>query len=497
MERQWTAVVSVGLVRFQWCLCGIMLMVSPISAAELLLRWTTPASADAYHLYDGSRAGQYTRRIDISAGATIVANNLMYYHRSDIVTGRDYFLAVTASNSAGESDFSNEKWLSSAAITRTPPTANAGPDRNGMVGATMSLGVSPLAGVTYAWFQVSGPPVVLPNPTVSIATFKPLVLGTYTFVLVAADSGGVASSDEVTVTVTNGPSTPTPTRTTGSATATVTRTATRSPTRIATPTRPARSATPTRTRTPTRSPTPTLTPGRTPTSTPGGGGPQTVPNLVLWLDASQLRLNDRAQVASWGDASGKGHTATQSSAANRPAYRTNVLNGKPAVRFDGSDYLRIAGSVVTGAQARTVFFVARPNAAGNIGIIDLGNGATTRAGFLITPEFGVRINGGSRLWLTAASTSVATIGVVQLSGSTTRELTAWANGTQLAAGSTIAAAVKTAGSGTVGAWTAAPLSATTFEGDIAEIIVYKRALLDAERRSVEQYLANKYGISRE
>jgi hypothetical protein len=33
-------------------------------------------------------------------------------------------------------------------------------------------------------------------------------------------------------------------------------------------------------------------------------------------------------------------------------------------------------------------FVARQNVAGNKGIIDLGNGATVRAGFLVTPEYG-------------------------------------------------------------------------------------------------------------
>ena len=85
-----------------------------------------------------------------------------------------------------------------------------------------------------------------------------------------------------------------------------------------------------------------------------------------------------------------------------------------------------------------------------------------RGRVLVTPEYGVRINAGSRLWSPAASTTAAAVGVVQFNGSTTSNLTAWVNGTKLTPRSTGVANVQTAGTGTVGAWTAAPVSATTF-----------------------------------
>ena len=192
------------------------------------------------------------------------------------------------------------------------------------------------------------------SPTESSTTFKPLVPGTYILVLVTTIHFRVSSSDNVIVTVSNSPSTATPT-----------------PVRTATP-----KATASLTRTATRSPTATSTPVRTPTptATPNGSGPQAVPNLVLWLDATKLSVSDGAPVTVWNDASGQGHRATQTTAASQPTYRRSILNGKPVVHFDGGDYLKIAGTVVSGAQARTVFFVARPNVAGNKGIIDLGNG---------------------------------------------------------------------------------------------------------------------------
>lgn len=255
-------------------------------------------------------------------------------------------------------------------------------------------------------------------------------------------------------------------------------------------------ATQTRTRTPTRpAATNTAVPVATATATAIAPRlPQTVPNLVLWLDASQVTgLTDGAAVSAWPDASGRAHHATQASAANRPTYRSAALSGKAAMRFDGSDdYLRIAGTIVGGTQARTVFFVARPDVVGNKGVVDLGNGTTLGAGFLVTPEYGVRVNGGSRLWLPSASTQTMQIGVLQFTGTTTNGISLWINGTLRSPSSTIAATIQTSGSGSVGTWTAGPIGNNNFDGDIAEIIVYDRALSTTERQAVQQYLDTKY-----
>lgn len=214
MDRQSTRVV-VGPVRLRWWGFILVMMIAPRAwGAELLLRWTTAPSADAYHLYDGTRSGQYTQRSDIGAFSAPIANNIVFYHLPGLPTDRSYVFAVTASNAAGESEFSNEKALTGADVNRVPPTANAGPDRSGTLGRTFSLGMSPVAGVTYAWFQRAGPPALLSDSTQSSVTVTPAFAGTYQFMLVAADARGVASSDAVVVSVAPGGSatlTPTPT----------------------------------------------------------------------------------------------------------------------------------------------------------------------------------------------------------------------------------------------------------------------------------------------
>jgi hypothetical protein len=58
---------------------------------------------------------------------------------------------------------------------------------------------------------------------------------------------------------------------------------------------------------------------------------------VLWLDAERIvGLANGAEVSTWDDASGKGRNATQSMPTRRPKLMTNIVGGKPAVRFDGS-----------------------------------------------------------------------------------------------------------------------------------------------------------------
>ncbi len=224
--------------------------------------------------------------------------------------------------------------------------------------------------------------------------------------------------------------------------------------------------------------------------------PQAVSGLVLRLDASQLGLAEGAGVGAWPDASGSGHDAAQSSAQFQPKYVGAGLGGRPAVRFDGvDDYLSIATTVVSGSQARTIFIVARPSAVGKQGILDLGQRPIGMAAFTITPEYGVRISGGYRLWTQKASTSKARVLTVMLTGTDTASILGWANGALLKVRKTVKETINTAGSGAVGTWTGRAVGqGFNFGGEVAEILVYNRSLSTAERQSAEAYLASKYGI---
>jgi len=82
--------------------------------------------------------------------------------------------------------------------------------------------------------------------------------------------------------------------------------------------------------------------------------------LKLWLDASDgstIVSDTSGAIQQWSDKSGSGHHATQPTAVERPVLNSTALNGKPAVRFDGSnDGMVIADSLSLG-RPYTVFTV--------------------------------------------------------------------------------------------------------------------------------------------
>lgn len=68
--------------------------------------------------------------------------------------------------------------------------------------------------------------------------------------------------------------------------------------------------------------------------------PSSLTGLVLWLDANQIAgIVSGTSISAWTDQSGQANHVTQASAASQPVFVTNVLNGKPAVQFNGGQTL--------------------------------------------------------------------------------------------------------------------------------------------------------------
>ncbi len=88
---------------------------------------------------------------------------------------------------------------------------------------------------------------------------------------------------------------------------------------------------------------------------PGGVGDQT--SNILWLDASQLNLNNNDPVSSWSDVSGNSNHATQAISGQQPLYQSSGINGKPALRFDGvNDYLELTNHINLSTQSFFMVF---------------------------------------------------------------------------------------------------------------------------------------------
>lgn len=92
------------------------------------------------------------------------------------------------------------------------------------------------------------------------------------------------------------------------------------------------------------------------------GGPWTPGNITtaLWLDAadSATVTTVSGNISQWNDKSGNNRNALQATAASRPTYAPNLLNGLPGVSFDGvSDWLE-SGSVTLLAANETKYTLA-------------------------------------------------------------------------------------------------------------------------------------------
>lgn len=208
--------------------------------------------------------------------------------------------------------------------------------------------------------------------------------------------------------------------------------------------------------------------------------PDTMSGLLLWLRADWLNYTDGDTVATWTDSSGNNNHANAATANNRPTFKTNVVNGKPALRYDGnSDLLTLTSALTT---VRQIFIVMKwDNQV--IDYVPILGGATTYD-FHGTP-------GSSYVVWSSYSSACVTGG------------SGWNNGTLLTA-TTIPKdrtafqliELQTSCNATVAnISTDRGTMARSIHGDIAEVILYNRTLSTTERQNVERYLKTKYNLT--
>ncbi len=233
-----------------------------------------------------------------------------------------------------------------------------------------------------------------------------------------------------------------------------------------------------------------------------GAAPSTPPagDLSLWLKADAGVTTTAGDfVLGWSDQSGQGNDASQWDPGAAPLLVQGAMNGKPVLRFDGATrYLEVMDSptaTVTGDL--TTFYVVK-----------FDDFATYRAVWAQTllnlarpfdcwfaPGTGVpnAFRGGADGYGAVAGTTGVPAGVYAVVGLE-------ATGTTL----THYLGYEPNGSGTI---TAVPEGAgmplrigtredqvTQMKGDIAEILLYARALSASDRTNLVTYLAAKYGI---
>ena len=231
--------------------------------------------------------------------------------------------------------------------------------------------------------------------------------------------------------------------------------------------------------------------------------PDGLSGLQVWLKADAITgLNDGDSVTSWTDSSGNSNTASQSTAANKPAYKTSIVNSQPVVRFDGSNDV-LVGTTISGINTSSI----------SLFVIATGNSISAnqeRSPFSINNyNNGLRFersswgSGALGVYNNAASVSTAT-GTLAVGGysasilemvkqySTQSDL--WINGGSNA-NSTNATVTGTFTNTSYQIGDSVGGDDLKYSGDIAEVILYNAALSTSNRQAIEAYLQGKYAIS--
>jgi len=220
--------------------------------------------------------------------------------------------------------------------------------------------------------------------------------------------------------------------------------------------------------------------------------PTNLPGCILWLDAGQGITKDGSNYISlFGDQSGQANNASQATGANQPLWVDNQLNGKPIVRFDGSnDFMEFASGFLNNYSDITIFFVIKPILGSNAGILAPSNDAGIGLEVLAwTGYHELRINGAVKYKSGLLKNNTFTISDFTYNSLNTN---AYVNGISLVT-TAGGAALNFNGVYALGRY-AASYGSFYSAFDVAEIMIYNRTLTSSEILNVQNYLNNKYGI---
>jgi alpha-tubulin suppressor-like RCC1 family protein len=227
--------------------------------------------------------------------------------------------------------------------------------------------------------------------------------------------------------------------------------------------------------------------------------------MKFWTMADRGVIASSGKVSSWADQSGFGNAALQGTSSKQPLLLSNQINGKPVIKFDGTnDYLMAVSPTWTNSDY-SYFVVWKKDA----NAVVAGHSPLARANSLTSPGSHFQLwntNGTSVLNADALGTdsdAVSTstyatpspyisVGVTR-KNNTSKGTKLYVNGSLQ--GESSITATNTAVGTTGYEFYIGALGTAYGNLSVAEILVYDKSLSDPDRQSVESYLSQKYAIS--
>lgn len=217
--------------------------------------------------------------------------------------------------------------------------------------------------------------------------------------------------------------------------------------------------------------------------------PWQISGLAMWLDgadAASITLDGSNNVSQWSDKSGNGRHATQGTTLNKPSYTSGgMVNGIIVPSFNGVNHWMATSGATSISQPNTMI------------------AATKVASGFINPPIFDSLSASRQYVSFSNATTVNAYANLQITGTVASitgraaQCTAIFNG----ASSTLRFDRATVATGNVGTSTLGAeitvgsnrFQSALWKGEIAELLIYSKALSTTERDQVENYLATKWG----
>lgn len=233
---------------------------------------------------------------------------------------------------------------------------------------------------------------------------------------------------------------------------------------------------------------------------PGGVGGTTT--NIFWLDSDSISsLSDDDDLVSWSDVSGNSNTFSQS-ATFSPIYKTNVVNGFPAARFNKTNNrIRKTNFNAFASTAATAIFVNKNNGESEEAHLSYAAGGSGGNDFLLFNSSNLQLYVNSTNTTTGVSLNDNNWHIINASWqSSGGNYEIWKDGIEsatgtISSGATIASGGTLAIAGEQDSVDGSYVNSQAHSGDYPEVIMYNVYLNTAQQIIVANYLSAKYDIT--
>ncbi|MDB5035593.1 MAG: Beta-lactamase protein [Chlorobi bacterium] len=206
---------------------------------------------------------------------------------------------------------------------------------------------------------------------------------------------------------------------------------------------------------------------------------------ILWLRADYGVLATGGKVTTWRDASGFGNDARQDIPEQRPTQVSKGANGLPVIRFNGANHM-VGASVFPVRADYSLTFVVKINNFGATNNIVSGN---SHAHWLGGDRYPKVLHGGN-----FNTQAVSTVGLTPSFNVVTMTYRESGQHAAIYVNGIFAGENVTGPNVDSTLYLGAFATQNYMNGDLAEVLLYKRELSDQDRVALERYLIAKYAI---